>query len=139
MLPFIDGQAIAEWAARIGASHQLPRLIRRLIWATLNRHEIKRISFPAGADVLLPGFDGQLETTVSSQWIPEGPSVWELSVEGHSNNKARKDYIKRRDGLDANGRAQLAYVAVSARRWKDQIKQDWVDSRKEDGERKCTC
>src|SRR5918996_4741786 len=114
MLAFIDGQAIAEWAARIGASHQLPRLIRRLIWATLSPLEIKRINFPAGADVQLPGFDGQLETSVQSQWIPEGRSVWELSVQGQSSTKARKDYIKRRDSLEASERAQLGYVAVSA-------------------------
>ena len=95
MLAFIDGQAIAEWAARIGASHQLPRLIRRLIWATLSPLEIKHINFPAGADVQLPGFDGQLETSVQSQWIPQGRSVWELSVQGQSSTKARKDYIKR--------------------------------------------
>lgn len=133
MLDFIDGQAIAEWAARVGASHQLPRLIRRLIWATLSPREIKRIHFPAGADVLLPGFDGELEATVESQWIPEGRSVWELSVESQSSNKARKDYEKRRDSLEASERAQLTYVAVSARRWKDQTKQNWIDSRKADG------
>lgn len=133
MLAFIDGQAIAEWAARIGASHQLPQLIRRLIWATLSPLEIKHINFPAGADVQLPGFDGQLETSVQSQWIPEGRSVWELSVQGQSSTKATKDYIKRRDSLEPNERAQLAYVVVSARRWKDSTKQDWIDGRKEDG------
>jgi hypothetical protein len=102
-------------------------------WASLSPVEIKRINFPAGADVQLPGFDGQLETSVQSHWIPEGRSVWELSVQGQGSTKARKDYVKRRDSSKASERAQLTYVAVSARRWKDQTKQDWIDGNKKDG------
>jgi len=116
MLAFIDGQAVSEWAARVGASHQLPRLVRRLIWATLDPSEIKRISFPAGADVVLSGFDGELDAVRESPWTPEGPSVWELSVERNKGGKAKGDYESRRDALSISERNQLAYVAVSARR-----------------------
>jgi hypothetical protein len=133
MFAFIDGQVIAEWAARVGASHELPRLIRRLIWATLRPLEIKHISFPAGADLQLPGFDGQLETTASFPWVPAGSSVWELSVQSQSGRKAEEDYKKRRDALEPPERERRAYVAVSAQRWTDQRKQDWIDRKQRDG------
>lgn len=133
MFPFIDGQAIADWAAKVGAYHELPRLIRRLIWATLSPREIKNISFPAGADVQLPGFDGHLETIGSNPWVPEGRSVWELSVQKQSASKASNDYVKRRDGLEPSRRGELAYIAVSAQRWKDKTKQEWTDSKNGDG------
>jgi hypothetical protein len=117
MFAFIDGQAVSDWAAKVGASHQILRLIRRLIWATLKPSEIRRISFPAGADTYLSGFDGQLDATRSSPWTPEGRSVWELSVRRDKGNKAERDYIGRRDDVPASERNQLTYVAVSARRW----------------------
>jgi hypothetical protein len=119
MFAFIDGQAVSEWAAKVGASHQIPRLIRRLIWATLQPSEIGRISFPAGADVVLSGFDGELDAARESPWTPEGRSIWELSVERKKGSKAERDYEHRRDALAASERSQLSYVAVSARRWQD--------------------
>jgi hypothetical protein len=133
MLAFIDGQAVSEWAARVGAPHQIPRLIRRLIWATLDPSEIKRVSFPAGADVVLSGFDGELDAARGSPWTPEGKSIWELSVERTKGSKAEKDYIARRDAIPVSERNQLTYVAVSARRWQKANRERWIDSKKQDG------
>ena len=133
MFAFIDGQAVSEWAAKVGASNQIPRLIRRLIWATLKPSEIRRISFPAGADTYLSGFDGQLDAAGPSPWTPKGLSVWELSVERKKGSKAERDYQRRRDALSANERSQLSYVAVSARRWQDAHRKSWIKDKKDDG------
>ncbi len=133
MFAFIDGQAVFEWAAKVGASHQLPRLIRRLIWATLEPSKIRRISFPAGADVVLSGFDGELDAARESPWTPEGHSVWELSVERSKGTKAKRDYTGRRDAIPVSERNQLTYVAVSARRWQKARRESWINSKKQDG------
>ena len=133
MFAFIDGQAVSEWAAKVGASHQIPRLIRRLIWATLKPSEIRRISFPAGADTYLSGFDGQLDAAQPSPWTPEGLSVWELSVRRDKGGKAERDYTGRRDAIPVSERNQLTYVAVSARRWQQAKRESWIDSKKQDG------
>ena len=133
MFAFIDGQAVSEWAAKVGASHQIPRLVRRLIWATLKSSEIGRISFPAGADTYLSGFDGQLDAARPSPWTPEGRSVWELSVRRDKGSKADRDYIGRRNAIPIGERNQLTYVAVSARRWQQANRESWIDSKKQDG------
>lgn len=61
MFAFLDGQMVNQWAASQGASAELPRLVRRLIWASVESSDVAKLSFPAGADVTLPGFDGELE------------------------------------------------------------------------------
>src|SRR4051794_10266281 len=126
MFAFLDGQAVDQWAASQGAAAELPRLVRRLIWATVESCDIAKLSFPAGADVTLSGFDGELELRRAHAWLPRGRSVWELSVQAGRGAKAAKDYAKRLEAVSEVERGQTAYVAVSARRWQDDRKQEWV-------------
>ena len=135
MLNFLDGQAIQEWAALRDAPSELPRLIRHLIWATVKPGTVAKISFPAGSDVTLPGFDGELEVTRGfPPWIPEGQSIWEMSVEAKTGAKAAKDYEKRMVAFPSpERRATVAYRAVSGRRLTPKTKARWLNERRKDG------
>ena len=53
-----DATDLDRWASRSAAQDLLPALVRRLVYATVER--ILRIEFPAGEGVRLSGWDGPL-------------------------------------------------------------------------------
>jgi len=116
---------LGPWSDRLEAMAVLPDLVRRLLWATAFPH---RLEFRAEAGVRAPGFDGVLETHLEGVHWPAGTSIWELSVRSDAGTKANEDYKTRTAEVPAAARAQLAYVAVTSRRWTG--KEDWVDERR---------
>jgi len=78
--------------------------------------------------VRAPGFDGVLETHLEGAYWPAGTSIWEVSVRSDIGTKANDDYKTRTAEVLAAARAQLTYVAVTARRWTG--KEDWVESKR---------
>ena len=87
-----DGTALERWAIHRSAQADLPRLIRRLI-----RHEndqIQRVEMRGGEGVGLPGYDGMVEATRATSFVPDGLSVWEMGTDDDPADKATKDYNK---------------------------------------------
>ena len=115
------------WASTLGARGELPRLIRRLIIAT---GKPLRVDFPGGELIGSPGWDGKLLVApgAGTQYLPEGPSCWELTTEKGPTAKATKDYKKRTKGTDAPTRAQTTFVAVSLHNWAG--KRAWEERRR---------
>jgi len=121
----ISAIQIAEWAKTSEAKVQLPRLIRRLIYAT---SAPSKINFPSGESTSLPGWDGELETEHESAWIPSGKSLWEFSCEAAVTTKANKDYEKRTKGTIKSVRLNSNFIFVSACRWNQ--KKKWLVDKK---------
>ena len=106
---------LLRWAAGAGADQELPRLLRRLIRETT---QIDRIDFPSGTGVAAPGWDGIVECAEWNQFVPEGRSGWEVSVQqSGSDQKARDDYDKRVAETVAEQRRDMHYVAVVCAPW----------------------
>lgn len=124
-----DGTDLAAWANRRDAQDTLPRLVRRLIHATVPR--LQRIGFPAGEGVQLGGWDGIVVADEGNPFVPNGPSAWELGTNRDVKGKADADYEKR--SLDPGGvdRTQASFVFVTPRRWGS--KDDWVAERQREG------
>ena len=100
-----------------GAAADLPVLMRRLIAETCPT--AGRVDFPGGIDANRPGWDGIVQCGSGNRFVPDGKSVWELSVQqGGANGKARRDYDKRITGTPAADRQPLAYVAVVCAAWR---------------------
>src|SRR6266436_1098094 len=91
---WVDATDLDGWANRREAQAELPRLVRRLVHATVERP--RRVTFPAGEGVQLGGWDGQVEVEEGNAWVPAGRSVWELSVDKGIAKKASDDYEKRK-------------------------------------------
>lgn len=96
MRQIIDSTRLSEWFNpwRRDAQEVLPQLVRKLIVATVPTDSLATIRIPAGDDILLPGFDGRVETLSGNLWVPEGLSVWEMGT-GDPSRKAAEDYAKR--------------------------------------------
>lgn len=113
---------LQKWADLHQAQATLPRLVRRLIWAT--GKDIRRIEFPAGEQVQRPGWDGWLEAGGNDAFVPEGVSVWELSVNQNSRDKANKDFEKREKDALGLEPGDVTFIFVTPRKWQDKGK--WI-------------
>ena len=103
------------WAKGPGADQELPRLLRRLIRETT---QVERIEFPSGTGVATPGWDGIVECAEGNQFVPDGRSGWEVSVQqSGSDRKARDDYDERVKEVEAEQRRDMDYVAVVCAPW----------------------
>lgn len=120
---------IAFWANRRDAQDMLPRLIRRLIHATVP--QINRIGFPAGEGVQLGGWDGILDVEHGNAFVPDGISVWELGSNRGVKGKADADYGKRTADPLGITPSEATFVFVTPRRWAN--KSHWETDRKAEG------
>jgi hypothetical protein len=119
-----------RWAdLQLAARSELPHLIRRLI-----RHEndqVQRIDMRSGHSVGLPGYDGIVEATRGTSFVPAGLSVWEMGVGPNPSQKANADYIKRSAAPLGIDMAVATFVFVTPRYWPK--KKDWEAEKRAEG------
>lgn len=125
----ITREHLLAWAETPEAARDLPRLIRRLIIET--SAEVASIDFAGGGGVAGGGFDGVVESSSTNAFVPDGMSVWELSVEKSTKRKANGDYAKRTTGPGGADPAQYSYVQVIARPWTKA--RSWAMEKEADG------
>lgn len=73
---------------------------------------------PVGEGVRTGGWDGTVSATTATHKIPEGVSVWEVSVDSSPGVKAQKDYVKRVTAPDGLSTTDVTYAATILRPWK---------------------
>lgn len=112
--PPISREDLRSAAHRPGFDSTFPVLIRRLIAETAGG--LVRLDMPGEAGTSASGFDGVSESVRATAFVPEGTTVWELSV-GGGQSKANADYAKRADGTDGLSRADVTYVEVILVPW----------------------
>ena len=74
---FVSSRDLVAWADSIDARYTLPKLMRTLIRATTALGST--IDFPAFEDAQLPGYDGVVDCSAASDFVPKGKSVWNLA------------------------------------------------------------
>lgn len=112
---FADQKTLRIWADAVESRTEFPRLIRHLILETTPG--IVALGMPAGEGVSGSGWDGSVRSTGSNAWVPQGLSLWELSVEKGVGAKAEADFGKRQTTPDGSPVRDATYVAGSLRRW----------------------
>ena len=75
------------------------------------------VVFPSGEGIDTGGYDGTIEDSSGSVWVPAGPSVWELSTREGPGRKANCDYRKRTTDPLGWDISATSYVQVSLRPW----------------------
>ena len=103
---YADRQMLKDWANRIDARSEFPRFLRRLILETTPG--VVHLGMPAGEGVSSSGWDGTVTSSMTTAWVPQGESRWELSVEKSVGTKADKDFENRRSLASE----AIAYVAA---------------------------
>jgi hypothetical protein len=124
-----DATDLERWADQRSAQADLPRLVRRLV-----RHDndqVQRVEMRGGEGVGLPGYDGIVEATRATSFVPEGLSVWEMGTSDDPAGKATEDYKTRTAGPLGVDTATTTFVFVTPRRWRK--KKDWEQKRRDEG------
>lgn len=123
-----DATDLERWADQRSAQADLPRLVRRLI-----RHEndqVQRVEMRGGEGVGLPGYDGVVEATRATSFVPEGLSVWEMGASEDPAGKATDDYRSRTADPLGVDKASATFVFLTPRRWRK--KKDWEQKRRDE-------
>ena len=113
----VDREGLLQWARTVGARHQLPRLIRKLVLET--GVGVTTVDFPASEGVSIGGVDGVVSATEQTQHVPAGLSIWELSAGRSTTAKATEDFNKRLATPDGSPTRKAVYCAISVRPWAD--------------------
>lgn len=124
-----DATDLERWADQRTSQADLPRLIRRLV-----RHEndqVQRVEMRGGEGVGLPGYDGTVEATRVTPFVPDGLSVWEMGTGKDIAAKANKDYRERTDDSLGVDMATTTFVFVTPRRWRE--KKEWEKKKRDEG------
>ena len=135
LLVSIKAENINNWASRIKARSELPALLRRLIQST--GRDLIRVDFPAYDNAERPGWDGIVETSTPTPWIPIGKSGWEFGCSQTPHTKAEDDYKSRMRSVPPTERRERIFIFVTPRNWhgkkiwaKEKAKLgDWKDVR----------
>ena len=117
---------IDQWADRREAQATLPRLIRRLVLASVKR--VERLHFRSDEGVQLAGWDGIAQVPVGNAYVPDGLSGWELSTRADVKGKADDDYETRSNDPLPLDTSNASFVSVTARRWSN--KEKWADEKR---------
>lgn len=131
---FATRDDLLRWPSDV-ADGQLPRLIRRLAWETAP--DAVRLGFPAGSGTSAGDWDGfartvSVRTAQGNAFVPDGLSVWELSVQKSGiTAKADGDYEKRTSTPDGSPTTEAVYIEAILRPWGD--RRAWAAGKASDG------
>lgn len=129
-MKWIDAYDIEKiWAGRRDCQENLPLLTRKLIRATSN--SIQSIKFPSGESVLIGGWDGVLEVTEETDFLPSGISLWEFGANKDPKSKADSDFKKRTEEPQGYDPSESTFIFVTPRLWKNGEK--WAKEKKAEG------
>ncbi|MEU5655030.1 hypothetical protein ABZ802_05345 [Streptomyces sp. NPDC047737] len=126
--PPIDRDDLRKARGDAGFDTVLPLLVRRLIAETASG--LESLDMPGGSGTAVGGFDGIVTASGPSAFVPEGTSVWELSV-GGGNSKAEADYAKRTAAPNGLATRDVTFVEVVLDTWRDH--RGWATRRTGDG------
>ncbi len=125
---YVDRNQLRSWADTRSSQSEFPRLVRRLILETTPG--LVELGMPAGDGVAAGDWDGSVRTAKATAWVPDGLSVWELSVDSSPNSKADKDYTKRIDAPYGTSTSDCTYVEAILRPWTTRSR--WAASKRSD-------
>jgi len=121
----VDATELRSWAKRRDAQALLPRMIRRLVHASVDR--VIRAGFRAGEGIALPGWDGIVVVEKGNAFVPDGTSAWEMGTTEDVKGKADSEYEKRTGAPGEVDPSQTTLVFVTPRRWSK--KKEWEKER----------
>lgn len=123
--PFLNVQAndLVNWfTTTILARTKLSVLLRTLIHST--GRDLQKVDFPGNDDAERAGWDGFIEASSGTPWIPSGVSGWEFGVTADIKAKADGDFAKSVRALKNAERENITFVFVTPRRWPGKVA--WV-------------
>lgn len=98
------------------AQEILPEIVARLVLSSFN--QIRDFNFPYGKGIQFPGYDGYLNVDESTNYIPQGVSVFEFGTNENILNKFDGDIKKRSENPLNITKETTNFIFVSSKIWK---------------------
>lgn len=130
--PFLAIKAndIEEWVSHnILSRTRLAVFLRMLVHSTGSG--LTKVDFPGNDDAERPGWDGFVEASEGTPWVPAGRSGWEFGTNDDPKVKAEGDFGKSVKTLNKKERSETVFVFVTPRRWAG--KAVWAAAKKAKG------
>ena len=124
----VDADYLESWASGRQAEELLPEVVARLIEGTAGA---VGVHMRTGDGIRLRGWDGLVEDSPGSPWVPAGPSAWELGTSGDPRRKADDDYKSRTAKPLEVEPSVTTFVLVTPRRWPGARR--WEQARRAEG------
>jgi hypothetical protein len=124
---WVTAAEIDDWGETTAAKALLPELMCRLVYATVDRTNLKFINFPAHEEAQRPGYDGTTLIDIERTHVPKGLCYWELSCQGNPARKAQSDYETRVQAAQDEDLSQVTYFAITARDWNGAVQ--WAQAK----------
>ena len=124
----VDADYLESWAGGRQAEELLPAVVARLIEGTTG---VIGVHVRTGDGIRVRGWDGLVEDTPGSPWVPAGPSAWELGTSGDPRRKADEDYRSRTAKPLEVEPSVTTFVFVTPRRWPGA--RHWEQARRAEG------
>ena len=116
----IKANDIEQWVSHnITARSRLAVFLRMLVHSTGST--LTKVDFPGNDDAERPGWDGFVEASEGSPWVPTGRSGWEFGTNEDPKAKAEGDFTKSVKALDKKERANTTFVFVTPRLWPGKV------------------
>lgn len=127
----IEKAHLEHWADMQPTKGDFPQLIRRLVYASVTPYLIKA-NIPYGSAVFMGGWDGEVETSQQTEYMPLGKSILEFGTDGIYKRKAEGDYAKRSaEVYEGLNKAETTFIFMTPRVWGD--KREWEEEKKKEG------
>jgi len=130
--PFLGIKAndIEGWVSHnIPSRSRLAVFLRTLVHSTGSG--LTKVDFPGNDDAERPGWDGFVEASEGTPWVPAGRSGWEFGTTDDPKAKAEGDIAKSVKAVGKKERTETIFVFVTPRRWTG--KAAWVAAKKAKG------
>ncbi len=112
----INAREIEGWAhGNLQARALLAVFLRKLVNST--GQNLARVDFPGYDQSERRGWDGWVEATTATPWIPIGKSGWEFGCSEDPKQKADDDFAARIKAVATAERLETAFVFATPRRW----------------------
>ena len=126
----IEANDVERWVSHnIPARSRLAVFLRTLVHSTGSG--LTKVDFPGNDDAERPGWDGFVESSEGTPWVPVGRSGWEFGTNDDPKTKADGDFEKSVKAHDKKERAETTFVFVTPRRWPG--KAAWVAGKQAKG------
>lgn len=113
-MKWITATNLQQWGARLDARSLLVELVADLIRAS--NPSLTHFRFPVGDKGQVRGFDGNLESSEQTAYVPKGQSIWEFGV-SPGIGKAQSDFEKRNAETTSEIKKLNTLVLVNLNAW----------------------
>lgn len=130
---------IREWPDRKKrhSEENVPVLIRKLIYASINKEDILELDITGGDSILYSGYDGYANIIKGNSFLPSGKIVFEIGTDNAIKGKADNDYNGRTNNPGEIIPSETTFIFVTprlfsnGRKWADEKRKEgiWVDVR----------